>query len=197
MIKAIVGLGNPEPQYEWSPHNAGYCVIDSLARRLQATLLPDASLEALVAVVEHEGTTFVLAKPTTGMNDCGRTVASLIARYNLPLDALLVVYDDVSLPMGRMRFQHAGGAGGHHGIENTIACLAGERQFTRLKVAVGPDPGGAARFTYVTSPLTLDLRPLFTRCAQAAEDAVLTWAHRGLQPAMNGYNGIDLRKQQP
>ena len=189
--RAIIGLGNPGDQFVDTRHNAGFRVLEVLASRFRQTFSLDSQLHAEVALLPSDPPLYIL-KPQTGMNDSGLTVAAVIAKYDLSLENVLVVYDDVMMPMGRLRFQHAGSAGGHHGIESTIAQLGGRVEFSRLKVAVGPDPGGANRFKFVLAPMEPENTDLYGRVLAIAADACLTWANTGVQKAMSAFNGTRL-----
>jgi PTH1 family peptidyl-tRNA hydrolase len=189
--KMVVGLGNPGPTYDATRHNAGFRVLDALGRH--ADFQPDDTTDATTAELEVEGVRVLLAKPQTFMNDSGKAVAALLAKYGLSRQDLLVIHDDVSLPMGKLRFQRGGSAGGQHGVESLIEKLGGERGFDRLKVAVGPDPGGAKRFEFVLAPIGQDLIPLYEKVLETAADAVRLWLTAGADKAMCRYNGTDLR----
>jgi len=183
----IVGLGNPGPQFETTRHNAGFDVMRSLAGAAQ--FVHDQTSQADVHIVEIAGKSVCLACPTTGMNSSGEAAKALLEQFSLPSSALLLIYDDVSLPMGRLRFQHNGGAGGHHGIESTIEQLGGSKEFDRLKVGVGPDPGGATRYQFVLAPMTNDELEFFGRVRAASVDAVKIWLESGIDAAMSKING--------
>ncbi len=185
----VVGLGNPESVYQWSRHNAGYMVVDAIADTAGVHFSFDIELHAVVAEYEQGDALIRLIKPRTGMNDSGIAVAA--AMKSRPLDSLLVVYDDVSLIMGRMRFQFSGSAGGHHGVENIHQQLD-TREFSRLKLGLGPSPTGDRRFDFVTAPVFEPLRPDFTRCVAAAAAAVPVWVELGINKAMNKFNGAKL-----
>lgn len=190
--KALVGLGNPGSEFIWTRHNAGFDVMDELAARLNATFDFDSELNALVARPATGNT--LIVKPQTGMNDSGKTVGALVAKFNVrPLDVALV-YDDVMLPMGRLKFATKGGAGGHHGIESTIRELAGDTSFTKVRVAVGPDPGGAERFKFVLSPISPELRELYLRVISTSADACQLWLSASADACMCKFNGIDLTR---
>ena len=190
--KLIVGLGNPGPAYENTRHNAGFRVLDLLAQ--PGAFREDDTARATIAEVVIDQVPVALAKPTTFMNSSGEAVAALLRKYGLTHQDLLVVHDDVALPMGKLRFQRGGSAGGQHGVESTIEQLGGERGFERLKVAVGPDPGGAQRKDFLLSPITADLTQLFEKELETAAEATRFWLTNGADKAMCRYNGTDLRK---
>lgn len=186
-LKVLVGLGNPEPEYLWSRHNAGFDVLDRLAARLGSHFIEDTELRALVS--RHDNA--LLVKPQTGMNDSGVTVRALVDRLGISPSQVVVVYDDVSMPVGKLRFAARGGAGGHHGIESIARELGGDSSFHRLRVAVGPDPGGAERFNFVTAPIPAELREVYTRVYNAAAQGCQLWLSDTIDACMCRYNGPD------
>lgn len=192
VIKVIVGLGNPEPERERTRHNAGFDVMRTMCERGSFVFMPE--LQAEVAIIETPAGKVALACPTTGMNSSGEAAKALLAHFGLSSNDLLMVYDDVSLPMGKLRFQHHGGAGGHHGIESTIEQL-GSREFERLKVGVGPDPGGAERYIFVLKQMEGEELDFFREVLTTCAESVLDWVRDGTNAVMCKYNGRDLRKK--
>jgi PTH1 family peptidyl-tRNA hydrolase len=191
LLKAFVGLGNPGPEFEWTRHNAGFDVMDALAARLNCQFTYDVEVNALVARPDAHT---LIVKPQTGMNDSGATVKALVEKLGVNPSNIAIVYDDVSLPLGKLRFAAKGGAGGHHGIESTIAELGGVMTFTRVRVAVGPDPGGAERFKFVLSPIAPDLRDLYRRAVDTTAEACQLWLSASVDACMCKYNGLDLTR---
>ena len=209
-MKLVVGLGNPGIQYAQTRHNAGYKVIDALclwqkqvtgnavssarerATKNGAKLKVDTKLKADWLKTNLNGPDVILAKPTTYMNGSGESVSLIIRWFKLSIDDLLVVHDNVSLPFGRLRLQRGGGAGGQHGVESIIAELSGQKSFDRLKIGVGPDPGGDRRAQYVLSAPALEDQDLFEKVIGIAAEAAVSWLVRGAQPTMNVFNGLVL-----
>ncbi|HEY9714536.1 MAG TPA: aminoacyl-tRNA hydrolase, partial [Chroococcales cyanobacterium] len=134
----------------------------------------------------------LIAKPVTYMNCSGEAVQKILHYFKIELENLLVVHDDVSLPLGKLRLQNGGGAGGQHGIESIIARLGGKTDFHRLKVGVGPDPGGATRANYVLSTVPAVDRALFADSIASAAEAAAAWLQGGLRITMNAYNGLEI-----
>lgn len=194
-MKVIVGLGNPELKYEMTKHNAGFLVIEKLCREAQVQLKPESRLRGRIVKVNNEGQSLLLVQPTTYMNLSGQCVQAVLNWYKVPLEELLIVHDDVSLSLGKVRLQSGGGAGGQHGIESVIETLAGLRQFDRLKFGVGPDPGGARRADYVLSPFPSHLADLYATMVSVAAQAVLHWAKFGMRETMSKFNGMDWQPQ--
>ncbi len=192
-MKVIVGLGNPGLEYYFTRHNAGFAAIDEIGRLsggFGAQFANKKNLFCDMAKVDLSGTEVLLVKPFTYMNDSGKSVQAVLNWYKLEPEDLLVVHDDVSLPLGRIRVQEAGGAGGQHGVESIIQQFGGQKNFDRVKIGVGPDPGGDVRGKYV-----LQVEPntdLWVRCIKYAAQACLGWLEKGAVEAANKFNGLDL-----
>ena len=146
-MKLIVGLGNPGNKYQGTRHNVGFLVVDRLAHqnRIEFSKRID---EALIGAGVASGETVVLAKPQTFMNRCGVAVKEILADYHSTADDLVVVYDDLDLPFGRIRIRPRGSAGGHRGMLSIQEHLAGV-PFCRVRVGIGRPPGGMDPVDYV------------------------------------------------
>ena len=183
----IVGLGNPGEKYARTRHNLGFLALDLLAER-QKLKINRIKYKALVAETEFGGARCLLMKPQTYMNLSGEAVREAAQFYKIPSDHVLVIYDDVSLPVGKLRVRPSGSAGGHNGIKNIIAHL-GTDVFPRVKIGAGaPAGGGAEMIDWVIGvPSQAERKILvesFERAIQAAEDIL----ENGCQKAMNDYN---------
>jgi PTH1 family peptidyl-tRNA hydrolase len=198
-LKLVVGLGNPEPRYWETRHNAGFWIVDRIATKYSATAhwTHKRDLYADTTKVNIDQFEVVLAKPTTYMNLSGRAIAAIMHWFKIPASNLLIVHDEVALDLGKIRMQHGGGAGGHHGIESTFECIGKSTVFDRLRVGVGPDPGGDIRGDYVLSPIPDEQRELKDKSLAMAMDAVVTWITRGQPATSNLFNGQDLRPKPP
>jgi PTH1 family peptidyl-tRNA hydrolase len=192
-MKLIVGLGNPEPRYALTRHNAGFWVVDALATKCGAAFERSKDMRASVARLTIAGEQLVLAKPLTYMNDSGIAVQAILHWYKLAPESMLVVYDESALPLGKVRFQKAGGSGGHHGIESTVAMLGGNNLFDRLRFGVGPDPGGDKRADYVLGVLPSADMPIRDQLIDLCLSAIDVWLKDGIDRAANSFNGVDLR----
>ncbi|MDO6459561.1 aminoacyl-tRNA hydrolase [Granulosicoccaceae sp. 1_MG-2023] len=131
----IAGLGNPGPQYEETRHNAGFWFLDELAARYQGVFRPDKQFAGEVCKVRVGQRTVTLLKPMTFMNRSGQSIASLAAYYRIPAERVLVVHDELDLPVGAVRIKQGGGHGGHNGLRDTIARLG--KDFWRVRLGIG------------------------------------------------------------
>ena len=187
-MKLIVGLGNPGREYRETRHNVGFVVVDEIARRhgLTWAAAPSQVPDALVAK-KFGLEPVMLSKPLTYMNNSGDVVASLSRYFDIALDDLLVVVDEVALPLGKLRARAHGSAGGHNGLKSVIARL-GTKEFSRLRLGVGRGDGRRDLADHVLSTFDggerADVESLITRAADAAE----MFAAEGIVKVMNVYN---------
>jgi peptidyl-tRNA hydrolase, PTH1 family len=180
----VIGLGNPGRELEGSRHNVGFLVADELARRQGARVSERAakSLTARVRTAERE---LVIAKPQTMMNLSGLAARALRTKYDVPLDRVLVVHDELDLPFGRLRIRKAGSAAGNHGMESIIEAF-GTKAFARFRVGIGRPPGDGV--DYVLSPFTRDEREQLPSVIKHVADAVLFTTEHGVDRAMTEFN---------
>ena len=183
----IAGLGNPDEKYQGTRHNVGFDVVDRLAEKYQIAV-DTKKHRALIGKGVIEGQKVLLVKPQTYMNLSGEAVHEAVQFYKIPADHVLVIYDDVSLPVGKLRVRPTGSAGGHNGIKNIIAHL-GTQEFPRIKIGTGaPSGGGAEMIDWVIGvPSQAERKILvesFETAIKAAEDII----ENGCQKAMNDYN---------
>lgn len=186
-MRLVVGLGNPGQGYSRTRHNMGFAVIARLGEQLRSRP-PRRIQQSLVAEVQWAGMKLVLAQPLTYMNLSGKAVAGLLAAYRLPLEQLLVVCDDIDLPLGSLRLRGQGGAGGHRGLESIIEMLQ-SKQFARLRIGVGKPAGGKKEVRdFVLDTFTEEELPFVAWAEEQSARGVLIWAKRGLPTAMNEVN---------
>ncbi len=184
--RLIVGLGNPGETYRDTRHNIGFMVLDEIAKRMGAAFHEEKRWSGMVA----KFTGGYLLKPLTFMNDSGRAVQSVGHFYKASPAQTLVVYDDVDLPLGRLRFRTSGSAAGHNGIRSLISSL-GSDEFPRLKVGIAPTdgrPAGERMVGHVLGKFRAEELPALQAVIQRAADAVLSAVDRGLETAMNVFN---------
>ena len=187
-IRPIAGLGNPGREYENTRHNAGFMILDRLAARLRVEFGNERKFEARFA---RSGSLFLL-KPQTFMNLSGRSVAAVCQFYKIQPAEVLVVYDDVALPEGRLRIRMGGSAGGHNGMRSIIACL-GTDQFPRVRFGVG-GPDGRGLVGHVLGTFDPAAQGDLDKSLENAVEAVTMCALRGLAVAMNHFNKEDKPK---
>lgn len=184
--RLILGLGNPGPDYEDTRHNAGFLVVDRVAEKAKLAVREEFGA-SLVGEGSWRGRAFAAAKPLTWMNRSGQAYAALKRRYALSPDNVLVVYDDIALPIGQIRIRPGGSAGGHNGVQD-IAHRLGHEAFPRLRVGIGSDFPRGAQARYVLEPFTDEQLAALEPALEAAAEACLTFVRDGLEAAMNRHN---------
>jgi PTH1 family peptidyl-tRNA hydrolase len=184
-VKIVVGLGNPGREYSATRHNVGFMAVDELAARWSVANWRE-KFGALVA--EHRGEeTVLLVKPQTYMNLSGQAVSALVRWHKLDAADIVVIYDDIDLPPGRLRLRPAGGAGGHRGIESLLAHL-GKDTFARVRIGVGRPPEYMETADYVLGRFSVEEQPLMAETVKRAAAAVEAVLKDGLAKAANEYN---------
>jgi PTH1 family peptidyl-tRNA hydrolase len=182
----IVGLGNPGRRYAQNRHNVGFHCLDLLARRHQLAF--DARRgQGRLALGRVEGRAVVLLKPQTFMNESGRAVAAVAQFYKVPLERLLVIFDDLDLSQGIVRLRSKGGSGGHGGMRSIIKHLGGQ-DFARVRVGIGRPPGRMDPAAYVLQDLDDDERSLMAEVYEWVVGAVECWLTEGVDIAMTKFN---------
>lgn len=191
-MKLVVGLGNPGLQYEWTRHNVGFQVVDGLCTEAGATLKFESKYKGYFCKTRFKNEDVIFLKPDTYMNLSGEAVRAIASYLKIEIPNILVIHDDVSIVLGRVRLQQGGGAGGQHGIESIIECLGNKTNFDRLKVGVGPDPGGARRAAYVLSRVNPEDIDLYHQSLKLSADTASSWILSGGLETANKFNGINL-----
>ncbi|MFC1935538.1 aminoacyl-tRNA hydrolase [Chloroflexota bacterium] len=184
-MMVVLGLGNPGRAYARSRHNVGFWCVNSLARE-HAIRLEQRRRHAVLGKGSIMGEEVVLAKPRTYMNRSGVAARYLLDRYRLAPAALLVVHDDMDLPVGKLRIRTQGSSAGHNGIESIITEL-GTQQFPRLRIGIGHLEGQDA-IPFVLGPFTMEEAKVIGEAVDRAVEAVAWVAQHGLEAAMNRYN---------
>jgi PTH1 family peptidyl-tRNA hydrolase len=184
-MKLIVGLGNPGAEYERTRHNVGWHVLDAFARKFRIDITRHEK-NALTGSGRVAGGSVMVAKPLTYMNLSGDAVKLLINAYLESADDLLVVYDDIDLPLGRLRIRPHGSAGTHNGMRSIISTINTEK-FPRLRVGIGSAEQGRLR-DYVLDEFTATEQPLIDKAVERAVDALVLFARGDLKRAMNQFN---------
>ncbi len=183
----IVGLGNPGREYKHTRHNIGFMTIDKLAVDLSIRLSKVQS-KALIGTALVDGRKLILVKPQTFMNLSGQSVTSLLRFYRIPLEQMIVIHDDIDLPVGTIRIRPGGGSAGQRGLASIIEKL-GTQAFPRLRIGVGRPPGRMEAADYVLQDFPKADQPVMEKVIAEASQAARTFVLEGLDKAMNTYNG--------
>ncbi len=181
MTFIILGLGNPGEEYERTRHNAGFLVVNELAKKLNVSFKDVDSFQAEVAdgrIGDHK---VIIAKPWTFMNASGRAVSALANFYKVPPNHIIIVADDVSLPLGTLRVRTEGSAGGHNGLKSIIEHLKTE-SFPRVKIGVDPQPANVPLEAWVLSRLSKDELKLLSPVIDQAVNELIDAVQEGVSP---------------
>lgn len=184
-MKVVVGLGNPGKRYEGTRHNVGFAVVDNLAASPRAGRF-QSRFQAQVGELSEDAGKILLVKPETFMNLSGRSVREIVDFYQLPLIDLLVVCDDMNLPLGKLRVRAKGTHGGHNGLRD-IQNHLGTTEYARLRVGVDAPRDDA--IDHVLGRFRASERNAIEDAVALSAQAVLVWASRGVAACMNQYNG--------
>lgn len=186
----VVGLGNPGPEYQWTPHNAGFLAVDRIAAAAGVPVT-NRRAKALTGKVQVGGREVILAKPETWMNLSGEAVSALLRELQLGAEQdLLVVYDELALPLGTVRVRPGGSSGGHNGAKSLNALL-GTQRWARVRIGVGPDGEvgrGRRGAGYLLEPMRRMELDLLGEGLDRAAEAVALVATEGVAAAMNKIN---------
>jgi PTH1 family peptidyl-tRNA hydrolase len=187
-VKLIVGLGNPGNRYARNRHNLGFMCVNYFAREHSITLDKSQAL-ARTGSGQVEGEKVVLARPQTFMNESGASVSRLMAKFRVELGDLLVIHDDLDLPVGKIRIRKDGGSGGHKGI-NSITESLGNADFYRLRVGIDhpTDPGEESVINYVLRNFTAEEAKIIEKSVARASEAILSFIINGPEAAMTQFN---------
>ncbi len=185
-MKLIVGLGNPGSQFENTRHNIGFKVIDELSRRWNAPLT-QSKFKGIYTIAHRPKEKVILLKPLTYMNLSGETIGALMDYYEMEIEDLVVIYDDLDLPLGKIRLRQKGSAGGHNGIKSTIAHV-GTQTFNRIRIGIDRPTNGMSVPDYVLSRFTTIEQPDLTEAVQRSADACESWLEKPFLEVMNHFN---------
>jgi PTH1 family peptidyl-tRNA hydrolase len=186
-VKLVVGLGNPGIEYQFTPHNLGYLTIDRIAQRCKVDV-HSRRCQAVTAKAKLAGHDVLLAKPETYMNLSGLSVRKLVEDLGIdPANDLIVVYDELDLPMGAIRVRPRGGTAGHNGLESIIGAL-GTEEFTRVRLGIAPDHAVRDGAKYVLAQFKKSQLEMIDEVLDRAADAVEAIFKDGVAAAMNRFN---------
>jgi PTH1 family peptidyl-tRNA hydrolase len=184
----VVGLGNPGQEHAKNRHNIGFMLVDRLAEMLDIRFARMQS-RALVADARLAGQRVILVKPQTYMNESGQSVAALQKFYKIPLEDMLVAFDEMDLPLGVIRIRPRGGSSGHNGMKSIIRRLSGSQGFPRIRLGIGRPPGQMPAPAYLLQDFAKEDRDILPGFLDEAAQAALMVVTDGLEAAMNRYNG--------
>ncbi len=194
--KIIISLGNPGVEYENTRHNIGFQVLDAFGEKYQISGKQEDKLSSWYGKgkvkINNTEIDLILAWPTTFMNNSGEAVTKLLHWFKLEAADLIVVHDDVALNLGKIRIGFNNGAAGHHGVESIIQMLGGVQEFSRLRVGVGPDPGGDKRRDFVLEKFKGDEEKVVKKVIEISVEALETILSKDVGEAMNKFNGIEI-----
>ncbi len=185
-MKIVVGLGNPEKKYDGTRHNIGFVAIDYLANKYNISV-DTKKHRALIGKGMIDGQKVLLVKPQTYMNLSGESLRSIMDFYKLYPEDFIVIYDDISLDVGRIRIRKKGSAGGHNGIKSIIAHLGGQ-DFPRIKIGVGEKPKGMDLANYVLGKFSKGENEIYEKLMPNVAGAVECMVWDDVDKAMNDYN---------
>jgi peptidyl-tRNA hydrolase, PTH1 family len=199
-MRLVVGLGNPGSEYVGTRHNVGFEVVEALAARLGWIGKPDQfrkmarnkfdglALDGRIGLASGGEEKLLLLEPMTYMNVSGRSVRAALDFYQLSPPDVMIVLDDLALPAGRLRLRGAGSSGGHNGLKDIERAL-GTKDYPRLRIGIDPKPPFVPQADYVLQRFTPEQRKQVDDAIARACGAVVTWADKGIEAAMNQFNG--------
>ena len=186
-ILLIVGLGNPGEKYAHTRHNAGFEVMSRLEEYYGVKLRKKLFVQDMIAEVTDGERKIVLCEPLTFMNRSGECVKRLLNRFKVPQENLLVIYDDIDLPPGKVRMRKSGGAGTHNGMRSIASCL-GKTDFPRIRVGTGDRPAGQDLAAWVLGHYEPEEKVVMEEAFAHAAEAALIWVNEGIDKAMQKGN---------
>jgi peptidyl-tRNA hydrolase, PTH1 family len=184
----IVGLGNPGTKYDRTRHNVGFDLVDSLAKRWQISLSERKQFQGIYGEgFGSHNAKIRLLKPQTFMNLSGQSVRATIDWFKLPPASVLVVYDDLDLPLGKIRLRLSGSAGGHNGMKSIISHL-GTQDFPRVRIGIGKSAGEKDTISHVLGKFSVVETPIMSEVIQLVNDSIDLSLKKGVEQAMSLYN---------
>ena len=194
--KLIIGLGNPGTEYDNTRHNIGFAVLDAFGEKYKIQGKQEDKLSSWYGKgnIEINSSIYnlILGWPTTFMNHSGEAAIKLINWFKLKPQDLIVVHDEVALNLGKIRIGFNNSSAGHHGVESIIQMLGGNQEFTRLRVGIGPDPGGDIRKDFVLKKFSKDDQKLVSKVIELSVEALEYLIVHDAGEAMNKFNGVEI-----
>lgn len=185
-MKIIVGLGNPGDEYVNTRHNVGFMTVDALARHYGVVNWKN-KFDALIAEIKLDGETILLVKPQTFMNLSGSTVGQIFRWYKATLDDVIAIYDDMDLPVGKIRLRKRGSSGGHRGVESLLVHL-GKEEFARVRIGIGRPQAGWTVNAHVLANFTKEEQEPIAKVIIDLVPAIEAIVKDGIDKAMNKFN---------
>ncbi|HGH7988255.1 TPA: aminoacyl-tRNA hydrolase [Streptococcus agalactiae] len=190
MVKMIVGLGNPGSEYNDTKHNIGFMAVDRIVKDLDVNFTEDKNFKAEIGSDFINGEKIYFIKPTTFMNNSGIAVKALLTYYNISIKDMIIIYDDLDMEVGKIRFRQKGSAGGHNGIKSIIAHL-GTQEFDRIKVGIGRPNGRMTVINHVLGKFDKNDEIMILNTLDKVDNAVNYYLQTNdFQKTMQKYNGL-------
>lgn len=190
MVKMIVGLGNPGSKYNDTKHNIGFMAVDRIVKKLDVNFTEDKNFKAKIGSDFINGEKIYFIKPTTFMNNSGIAVKALLTYYNISIKDMIIIYDDLDMEVGKIRFRQKGSAGGHNGIKSIIAHL-GTQEFDRIKVGIGRPNGRMTVINHVLGKFDKNDEIMISNTLDKVDNAVNYYLQTNdFQKTMQKYNGL-------
>ncbi|HGC9724563.1 TPA: aminoacyl-tRNA hydrolase [Streptococcus agalactiae] len=190
MVKMIVGLGNPGSKYNDTKHNIGFMAVDRIVKDIDVNFTEDKNFKAEIGSDFINGEKIYFIKPTTFMNNSGIAVKALLTYYNISIKDMIIIYDDLDMEVGKIRFRQKGSAGGHNGIKSIIAHL-GTQEFDRIKVGIGRPNGRMTVINHVLGKFDKNDEIMILNTLDKVDNAVNYYLQTNdFQKTMQKYNGL-------
>lgn len=190
MVKMIVGLGNPGSKYNDTKHNIGFMAVDRIVKKLDVNFTEDKNFKVEIGSDFINGEKIYFIKPTTFMNNSGIAVKALLTYYNISIKDMIIIYDDLDMEVGKIRFRQKGSAGGHNGIKSIIAHL-GTQEFDRIKVGIGRPNGRMTVINHVLGKFDKNDEIMISNTLDKVDNAVNYYLQTNdFQKTMQKYNGL-------
>lgn len=182
----IVGLGNPEEEYDKTRHNMGFQTINKLAKQYQIEVTKR-KFKGLYGIGEIENQKVILLKPQTYMNLSGESVQEVVSYYHIPIENIIIIYDDMDVTLGKVKIRKKGGAGTHNGMKSVVNHLKNEN-FPRVRIGIGMPSDKSDMIYYVIGPIPKEEQEILDQATTKAKDAITEILKSGIDVAMNQFN---------
>lgn len=192
-MKLVAGLGNPGSKYENTRHNAGFMVVSHLAEKYSIHGKSESKFNSIIGKGKISGADVIIVQPLTFMNLSGQAISAVMNFYKIEKEDLMIVYDDISLDLGTMRFRANGSDGGHNGVKSVIQLLGGDNKFARLKVGIGPQPHFLSSEDFVLQKFTQEESGFLQKIIPVCCDALEFWLTNDIENTMNKFNGTKIQ----